>query len=166
MAIDGNQPKPPAVPRDAPVWIHVALAELGVQEFVGKDTNPRIAEYYKATGLGGTPEDSSTPWCSAFACWVMEYAGYRSTRRANARSWLTWGQALPVNQPRYGAIAVLWRGDPEALTGHVGFYVGHADENRVWLLGGNQANRVGYQLYGTGRLLGFRQPRELDRKAP
>lgn len=163
VAIDGNKPKPPAVARDASSWLHVALGEIGTREIPGPLTNPRIAEYYKSTNLGGLPEDSATPWCSAFCNWVMEHAGYRTLRRANAKSWLGWGMALPLAEPRIGAITVLWRGDPAAETGHVAFY-GGAHKDQVWLFGGNQNNEVGWQLYGTGRVVGYRWPRDIDRK--
>lgn len=155
---------PPVIPRERkPVWLAVAEAELGVREFPGAKTNPRIAEYYTATSLGGLPEDSATPWCAAFVNWVLEKSAYRGTRRANARSFLDFGEEV-VGDPSPGDIAVLWRTDPKAATGHVGFYYGLQGEHQLWILGGNQNNEVGLALYGRGRVLGFRRPRESDRK--
>jgi uncharacterized protein (TIGR02594 family) len=163
MVIDGNRPKPPVVSRkDAPPWLVIAQAEMGVHELPGSGTHPRIAEYYKATNIGGMPEDGATPWCSAFMCWVMEKASYKSPRRANARSWLDWGQSL--EEPKPGCVAVLWRGVPDAATGHVCLWIGPYQHDKFFALGGNQGNQVSHQLYGTGRVLSYRWPKESDWK--
>ena len=155
----------PAAPGEEPRWLVVARreVELGVRELAGAAVHPRIVEYYKATRLGGNPNDDTTPWCSAFACWVMEDAGYRSTQRANARSWLEYGEVMHV--PQLGAIAVLWRGSPRSASGHVGF-VTAIGNGKVTLLGGNQSNQVGYGQYGSGRVLGYRWPTAHDYIGP
>jgi uncharacterized protein (TIGR02594 family) len=146
---------------DWPTWALVAKHDVGVRERPGLATHPRIAAYYKHTSLGGTPEDSTTPWCSAALCCWMEEAGYRSPRRANARSWLEWGDRL--DEPKFGCIAVLWRGDPTAATGHVGLYAHDGDKGKtITLLSGNSGNSVGYSSYGTGRVLAYRWPSERD----
>jgi uncharacterized protein (TIGR02594 family) len=163
MAVDGAR-IPPVLPREQkPVWLVLAEAELGVREFPGGKTNPRIAEFYTATSLGGKPEDSATPWCAAFVSWVLEKSGYLSTRKANARSYLHFGEEV-TGDPKPGDIVVMWRTDPHAATGHVGFFYALHGEHQLWVLGGNQNNEVGLALYGRGRVLGFRRPRESDRK--
>ncbi|HKZ87349.1 MAG TPA: TIGR02594 family protein [Anaerolineae bacterium] len=163
MTTDGNKPRPPVVPREhKPVWMAVAEAEGGVRELPGAATNPQITEYYRATTLGGTPEDSTTPWCASFVCWVLEHAGYRSTRRANARSYLDYGEA--VDEPRYGDLVVLWRDEPKGTKGHVGFYGGRHGRDKLWIWGGNQANGVCWALYGLGRVLAYRRPTDAERK--
>lgn len=167
MVLDGNRPKPPALDRaDRPSWLVVAQAELGVKEDPSPtQSNPRIIEYYKATTLGGKPEDGSTPWCASFVCWVLEHAGFRSTRRANARSYLNFGMSLPASEdPPIGAIVVLAAIDRGPTAGHVGFWVGRWNHDQIWLLSGNSGNQVNVRLYGQGRVLGYRWPRDLDRK--
>lgn len=145
-------------------WMEHARKELGVAEKPGRASNPRIKLYYTATALGGDPEDSTTPWCSAFVNFVMQEAGWKGTRRANARSWLDWGEKL--EEPRHGAIAVLWRDSPGSPKGHVAFFEAFRDAGKfVWLLGGNQMNRVGYQKYPIDRVLGYRWPIETNRLA-
>lgn len=134
----------------------IAKGELGVKEIPGARSHPRILEYFGATRLGGAPEDE-TPWCSAFANWVLREAGINGTHRANARSWLHWGTPVPLDEPRLGAIAVLWRDSPESPKGHVGFLASTLP-GRVVLLGGNQGNRVSYREYGSARLLALRWP--------
>jgi len=126
-----------------PAWMTYALDECGrkVIEFAGVKANPRILLYFTKTGLKGTKlaQSDETAWCSAFACWCMEQAGFRSTRSAAARSWLQWG--TPIEFPAHGAITVLWRGSPDSAQGHVGFYAGESDNGRdIYLLGGNQKN--------------------------
>lgn len=138
-------------------WMKYADNELrqGQHGIPGSKHNPRIIQYFSS--VSGNVNDDDTPWCSAFANWVMEQANIAGTGLANARSWYTWGQPLPDSAPVYGAIAVLWRGSPSSWKGHVGFYVGR-EGDRLFLLGGNQGNAVNISHYRISRLLGFRWP--------
>lgn len=147
--------------QESPPWMAIAEAEIGTREIPGSESNPRILEYFRSTTLGGKPNDE-VPWCSAFANWVLEQDGIRGSRKANARSWLSWGERT---EPRVGAVAVLYRGDRDGPNGHVAFLTAVLP-NRVVLLGGNQGNHVGRAEYGIGRVLDYRWPRELDRLAP
>lgn len=131
-------------------WMPVALQELGTREVAGPGDAPRIVAYHQATALGA--RDDEVPWCSSFVAWVMERAGYVTTRSAAARSWQTWGVET---EPRFGAITVLERGGP--ATGHVGFWV-DADASRVWLLGGNQGDAVTIAPFARTRVLSCRWP--------
>lgn len=139
---------------DWPKWMRVAAEETKVREIKGPGMNPRIAEYYAHT-RGAPPDDDDVPWCSAFACFCIEAAGFKSTRSRAARSWLAWG--TPLIKPRFGCVMIFARGDGTAK-GHVGFYAGNVSERRCWLLGGNQGNRVGYQQRDLPKLLGMRWP--------
>lgn len=136
-----------------PKWLEAALLELqrGVAEVAGPASNPRIAEYLKVVGQ---PSDDAIPWCAAFVGWCLEQDGVASTRRANARSYLTWGAAAA---PVLGAVVVFSRGDPTAATGHVGFLL-DASAASVYVLGGNQSDRVSVAAYPRDRLLGIRWP--------
>lgn len=140
---------------DWPAWLLVARNESGVREVPGKGMNARIKEYYKAT-RGAVPTDDAVPWCSAFVCWCLEQAGFTSTRSKAARSFLEYGNL--VAEPRFGCIVVFSRGDPGSSSGHVGFYMGSAGDGQVWVLGGNQGNRVGVATRDMGRFLGARWP--------
>lgn len=133
-------------------WMEVAQQELGIQEIPGFKHNLRILQYHEATTLHAT--DDETPWCSAFACWVMEQNKPGSSpKSARARDWLDWGIAL--SHPIYGCIVVFDRGGGK---GHVGFYVGSTSTG-IRILGGNQANRVCIEEFGTMRILGYRFPK-------
>jgi uncharacterized protein (TIGR02594 family) len=132
-------------------WMQYALQEYGVREVAGSGTNPRIAAYLAVVGAGSSDE---TAWCSAFVNWCMQQAGILGTLKANARSWLKWGNAC-LAQPTYGAVTVLWRGNPNGWQGHVGFYAGSSG-NHIVLLGGNQGNAVSLREYKKSRVLGYR----------
>lgn len=146
-------------PEDAPAWVWHAYAEFkrGVHEIPGKDANARILQYFKATNIGANPIAflDETPWCSAFACFVMEASGVKSTKSCSARSWMNWGKSVPA---QYGAVVVFWRTAKTSISGHVGFYVGEEGSN-IWVLGGNQNNSVSFAKYPRGRLLGYRMPK-------
>lgn len=141
---------------DWPAWMRAARGEHAVREVPGAGMNERIAQYYAVT-KGTLPKDDAVPWCAAFACWCLEQGGIESPRSKAARSFLKWG--LPLLKPRFGAVAVFSRDDPEnPNAGHVGFYAGPGDKGMVWVLGGNQHNRVGYQQRKFSELLGYRWP--------
>lgn len=151
----------PPLPTNAfePTWYRIALAEIGVQEETGPGDNPRIVEYLATTTLGGGQHDE-VAWCSAFANWCLKRAGMMGTGKANARSWLSWGQRLEA--PKLGCVVVFSRDSAGPLSGHVGFYVSSSVKHpttHVRVLGGNQNNRVQIADYARSRLLGCRWPR-------
>lgn len=140
-------------PHPAP-WLAVAQREesQGVVEISGAKHNPRIVEYHSVTTLKASTDE--VPWCSSFACWTMERAGYRSTRSAAARSWMRWGSPCA---PKLGAVAVFQRG-ANPNSGHVAYYIA-GDGDRILVLGGNQSNQVRRSWYPAKSLLGYRWPR-------
>ncbi len=138
-----------------PKWVVIAMSELGVAEVPGPKNNPRILEYDSTTTLGA--KDDFVPWCSAFVCWVMELYGAQSTRSAEARSWLEWGvkaQALEV-----GNIVVFSRGT-NPKQGHVGFLLDW-DSTQLYILGGNQEDRVSIRTFRKTSVLAQRRPATL-----
>lgn len=148
--------------QDSPPWLDIAEGQLGTREFAGKASNPEVTKYFAATTKGAATPDS-VPWCSAFANWVMDQAGYHGTRLANARSWLDWG--MIIEEPKVGCIAVLESMDRGPKAGHVGFFVAGLP-HRVILLGGNQLDGVCRREFGIGRVLGYRWPKDSDRRHP
>lgn len=142
----------PSVVDELPPWYKVAQSEMetGVQEIKGKEDNPRIVEYHKATSLRAP--DDETAWCSAFVNWCMMTAGVARTDKANARSWLDWG--ITLTEPREGCVVVFKRGS-QAWQGHVGFFIGFQGD-QVLCLGGNQGDEVNISGYSKSRVLGYR----------
>jgi uncharacterized protein (TIGR02594 family) len=120
-----------------PSWYEIAEGEIGVTENPSNITdNPRVVEYFTATDFMNRGDDE-IPWCSAFANWCMTQAGIPGTHSARARSWHEAGWGEKLDEPREGCLVVFKR-PPRPENGHVGFYAGMADDNRIRLLGGNQ----------------------------
>lgn len=141
------------VKADDPLWLKTAFQELGVSETIGSGDNPRVVDYLNSTSLSSDlANNDETPWCSAFVNWVMDYAGYPKTNSAAARSWLQYGRG--TSNPTRGTIVVLERG---ASHGHVGFFITE-EGNKVYLLGGNQSDKVKISGYDKTRVLGYRNP--------
>jgi len=138
----------------SPPWMTVALRELGVAAFAAGQSNPRITEYHEGTNIRGYDDKAS--WCSSFVNWCLANAGVEGTGSALARSWLDWGE--PIETPRLGCIAVLYRDDPAGWKGHVGFFL-RIDGERIHLLGGNQLGEVREHDYPLESVLGYRWPR-------
>jgi len=134
-------------------WMQVARGEIGVQAFPQGASNPRITEYHAGTNIAGYDDKAS--WCSSFLNWTLARAGIAGTGSALARSWLAWGE--PLDAPRPGCVAVLWREDPRSWRGHVGFFVRLEDDDVV-LLGGNQLGAVREHRYPLAQVLGWRWP--------
>ncbi|MBS0270149.1 MAG: TIGR02594 family protein [Proteobacteria bacterium] len=138
---------------DQPAWLEAAWAEFGVREISGKENSAEILRYFREAGDTNV-ESEETPWCAAFAGAMLKRAGCEGTGSLLARSYLDWG--LSLEEPRFGAIAVLARGDDPAA-GHVGFLIGTTGE-KLYLLGGNQNDAVSVAAFDATRLLGFRWP--------
>lgn len=140
-------------PAHAAPWMDAAFAEVGTSTYPPGSSNPRITQYHAHTNIAGFDDKAS--WCSSFVNWSLAQAGLVGTGSALARSWLTWGEVLDV--PRVGCIVVLSRDDPTGWMGHVGFFL-RADEEDLYLLGGNQLEQVREHFYPKANLLGYRWP--------
>lgn len=126
----------------APRWLEIARGELGTNEVRGARDNARVVEYHQTTTLRAT--DDETSWCSSFVNWTMEQAGIRGTDSAAARSWLNWGESVPINSAsvRPGDVIVFPRGNNPAQ-GHVAIVDEVLANGRVRVVGGNQSNGEG-----------------------
>ena len=134
-------------------WLVVARLETGVQAWPEGRSNPRITHYHAGTNIAGY--DDKPNWCSTFVNWTLARAGIPGTGSALARSWVEWG--TPLDEPRVGCIAVLWRDDPRGWKGHVGFFLRREGDDVV-LLGGNQLEAVREHRYPRGQVLAWRWP--------
>lgn len=135
--------------------IDIALSQYGISEVPGGESNPEVLKYFDATSYEGQNWiTDETAWCSAFVNWVCDKAGYEITGELNARSWLNIG--YQVASPERGDIVVLWRESKDSWKGHVAFFINETKEG-LWLLGGNQGNRVSIICYPKERLLEYRR---------
>jgi uncharacterized protein (TIGR02594 family) len=135
----------------------IAKTQLGVTEIPGKDSNQTILGYAKELGVEWYKNDD-TAWCALFAGWVVKRAGYKPSGSLMAKSYLKWGkEATEADIPSGNVIAVFHRGKPGAPTGHVGF-VTRATDKSLYILGGNQSNKVNEALFSKATLLALRKP--------
>ena len=137
-----------------PIWMYEACKLLGIRETPGKRATRAIIELWRTLGKRWVRSDE-IHWCAVTVGACLERSGYSSTRSARARSYLDYG--MPLDEPVFGCIVVFWRGSPHGKKGHVGFYL-RTDRDKIWVLGGNQANSMCAKPYPASRVLGFRYP--------
>jgi len=133
--------------------LEIALSQYGIREIVGDTHNGDVLKYFEEIGHSWVHDDEMA-WCSAFVNWCAMKAGHEYTGKLNARSWLDIGEY--VEDPFMGCIVVLWRIKPDSPYGHVGFYI-REDANYIYILGGNQKNRVQISAYSKSHFLGYRK---------
>lgn len=134
--------------------IQKAVSQLGVKEIVGPQHNPTIVNYAKSIGATWVNDDE-TPWCAIFVQWCLKECGFKYSSSALARSFEKYGEEQ--KNPSPGDIVVFWRKSPTAGTGHVGFFMGYAQDGNIFVLGGNQGNQVSISKYPKSNLIGFRK---------
>jgi uncharacterized protein (TIGR02594 family) len=132
----------------------LAFTQYGVKEITGSVDNPKIVQYFDDLGFNGSELKDETAWCSAFANWVCKFSNLPYSGKLNARSWNEIGNDVVI--PELGDIVVLWRVSKSSWKGHVGFYINH-DEKHVYMLGGNQGNKVCIAPYSIDRVLTYRR---------
>ena len=135
------------------VAFDIAMKELGTAEIFGDTHNERIVGYHAATSLRATSDEVA--WCASFVNWCLKKASITGTNSARARSFLTWGVAVSLEEAERGDIVVLSRGT-NPLFGHVGFFAGQEGKS-VLVLGGNQSNKVSISPYPLHRILSIRR---------
>ena len=90
---------------------------------------------------------------------ATERAGYKDIIPKDyfgARKWLNLPKKVEFENIKLGDVVVFWRGSPQDWRGHVGIYISHNDQN-IFVLGGNQGDRVTIAPYAKDRLLGVRR---------
>lgn len=133
----------------------VAEGFLGMEEWPGAKHNPDVVKMFKDVGHGWV-QDDETPWCAAFVGSVLAQCGVEHTGGLNARSYLEWGEEIPLEDAEEGDVVVFWRKGRSSPYGHVGFYAGRRLD-QIKVLGGNQGNSVSVSEYPRNRLLSVRR---------
>ena len=136
----------------------------GMKEVPGHESNPAILAMLQMDMRW--PTDDAVPWCSAFANWIAFNMGQERTKSLRARSWLLVGTEVPLEKATGNCVVVFSRGrwapGPEVIRapGHVAFFDELDVENhRVWVVGGNQGDKVSRKAYPLNRVLGARKLR-------
>ena len=121
----------------------IAQRFVGTKEVPGTTSNAQVLAMLRLDDTW--PEDDSVPWCSAFTNYVAWLLRLPRSKSLLARSWLTVGEVIPIEEAEPGFDVVIFtRGsgnqpgaDVIDAPGHVGFYAG-VDGKNVLVLGGNQ----------------------------
>lgn len=138
-----------------------ALKRYGTREVKGEESDPFIIECIDSCEHDPSLlEDSTTAWCSAFINKVCKDNCLEHTNSLSARSWLKVGEE--IENPEIGDVCILWRSSPKSWKGHVGLFL-RMDDTKIWILGGNQKNKVSIQYYPKSRLLGYRRLRTIEK---
>jgi uncharacterized protein (TIGR02594 family) len=135
------------------------LSHYGLSEIPGTQSNPEILEFFDELGYDWVNDDSTTSWCSAMLSYYAKKCGYEYHKNLDARGWLK--MPLNVSKPSVGDVVILWRNNPYSWEGHVGLFISWTD-TVVYLLGGNQNNRIDITAYSRDRILGVRQLKKQD----
>jgi uncharacterized protein (TIGR02594 family) len=128
--------------------------------YIGLEERQNRKELRELTGV----DPVRTEWCAAFVNAILELEGIPGSESVSdnplmARSFLDWGTRVEKVDVQKGDIVVFPRGN-QGWQGHVGFYVQTQVHNgkEYWLiLGGNQDNKVRYDLYPANRVIGIRR---------
>jgi len=141
----------------------LAQRHIGIREIAGAKDHPLVVWWHALCGLPDTPDE--VPWCSSFIngmAWTLRLPRSKS---AAARSWLTVGASVPLDEAEVGFdVVVLKRGSgrqpgPEVTAGapgHVGCFAGREGQS-VLVLGGNQGNAVSVARFPIADVLGVRR---------
>lgn len=129
-------------------------------QYIGLEERQNRQELKELTGV----DPVRTEWCAAFVNAILELEDIPGSESVSgnplmARSFLDWGTRVEKVDVQKGDIVVFPRGN-QGWQGHVGFYVQTQVHNgkEYWLiLGGNQDNKVRYDLFPVNRVIGIRR---------
>jgi len=127
----------------------VATEHLGIKEWPGAKHNPEVLKFGPLAGIDWFTNDE-IPWCAIFVNAMLAMCNIPGTGSAMARSFMKWGEAVPVNSARPGDVVVFPRGAPPA--GHVGL-VDRIEGATIYVLGGNQGNEVSIRARNVADIL-------------
>lgn len=128
---------------------------VGVKEAQGAASTPIVLAMLQLDG--DWPKDDAVPWCSAFVNFVAWLLRLPRSKSLAARSWLTVGRAVSLEDARPGSDIVVLERDGG---GHVGFFAGverGITGDVVHVLGGNQHDAVNVSAFAKARVLGIRR---------
>lgn len=132
--------------------VEAARRYEGLKEWPGAKSNPDVEALFAAAGFPGMTDD--VPWCAAFVGAVLAEVGVLPSGSLMARSYLTWGMNVPLQEARPGDVVVFPRG--AAPAGHVAFFL-RFDKERVIVLEGNANNSVREGSHPTATILRVRR---------
>lgn len=131
-----------------PTLLEVWESRIGIQEVPGAKHNPIIVGW---AADAGHPEilDDETSWCSLSMCSAAKEAALPFPPvnvNPMARSWLTWGVKVEVEDVQPGDVVVWSRGNPAGPYGHVNCVRDvrqRGARTEIRCIGGNQSGLKG-----------------------
>lgn len=131
----------------------LAKRYLGVAEVPGPKSHPLLAEMFQTAPAWLDQDDSKTAWCGIFRGYLGLWTGTGIPQaHYRAKEWLTWGEAVPLSEAR--------RGDTVVTKRSGGYHVALFDRlegGRLYLLGGNQSNKVSIAPFAPSLVQGVRR---------
>lgn len=152
--LDGLAPK--SVTSAAPLWLTVALNQIGLKEAPGSKDNPELVAEIQT--VAHDYQHDSTPWCAGFVSLCLLKAGEKPS---SAPLWaLSYSDTkrepvVKLAGPAVGAIAVKTRNGG----GHVTFVAGRTRGGTLACCGGNQNDEVNVSPYREDAFVGFYWPK-------
>lgn len=156
---DDTDEETAGAPESSPAWYQSAYADLGVAEGPGKVNSKTVLAYYRDAGHPEIKHDE-VPWCMAFVCAHLERNGVPSPKSLAVMDLDTWGEDV-TDSPQVGDVVRMWRESPKSWKGHTGFYV-RETKTHVYVLGGNQGDRVSIAAFPRNRIKSIRRPRSVS----
>jgi uncharacterized protein (TIGR02594 family) len=130
-----------------------AAKDLGLSEIPGPASHPRIRLAIDMAADWLDEDDSKTAWCGCImGLWCFELDLGVPAARYRAASWLNWGMSVSLAQARKGDVVIFARKGGN----HVALFDRKEGRN-VYVLGGNQSNRVSVAPYSEALVLGVRR---------
>lgn len=133
------------------------IKDYGLKEIHGGKSNPKILDWIKRSFPWAT-DDSTISWCGIWLAIVFSRIGLNPPDKFTvARNWTKIGEEVSLSDIRQGDICIFWRESISSWKGHVAIYTGQKDDKYLYVLGGNQSNKVGIKGYSIERLLSIRR---------
>lgn len=120
--------------------------ESGSGRWKETGSNNKIINCYKSVGFNINSD--STPWCAAFAGWVLKMCCLPSLKTLSSTAYSGYGTPVPLGDPskwRLNDVVVFRR----TGGGHIGFFRGYNPKTgAVKILGGNQSDNLTETNFG------------------
>jgi uncharacterized protein (TIGR02594 family) len=130
-----------------------AAKDLGLSEIPGPASHPRIRLAIDMAADWLDEDDSKTAWCGCImGLWCFELDLGVPAARYRAASWLNWGMNISLAHARKGDVVIFARSGGN----HVALF-DRQEGGKVYVLGGNQSNKVSVAPYSVALVLGVRR---------
>lgn len=136
--------------------IDVMKQHLGQQEV--RD-NAALRMFFRAHSVNGDMnyDPAQTPWCAIMMNCCERSVGNPGNGHVNARSFLTYGNPIDVDDAQHGDIIIFKFPSDAPGQGHVTYLDAVNDDGTVSCLGGNQSDQVKYSNYEQHYIVGVRR---------